>query len=95
MKTDKSTIDYIAHLSRLDLKGSDEDKMLHDLTTILDWVKKLDEVDTEGVAPLYHMTEQVNVVREDVAKNTLSREQGLQNAPKQDGEFFRVPKVME
>lgn len=95
MKADKSTIDYIAHLSRLNLEGSDEDNMLGDLNTILDWVKKLEEVDTTDVAPLYHMTEHTSVVREDVANNALSREKALKNAPKQDGTFFRVPKVLE
>ncbi|MGB0525184.1 MAG: Asp-tRNA(Asn)/Glu-tRNA(Gln) amidotransferase subunit GatC [Flammeovirgaceae bacterium] len=95
MKTAKSTIEYIAHLSRLDLEGNDEDKMQKDLDTILTWVEKLNEVDVDGVEPLYHMTENENTVRKDVANNSLSREKALKNAPQQDGEFFKVPKVLD
>ena len=95
MKTDKSTIEYIAHLSRLELDEEQESKMQADLEKILDWVDQLNEVDVEGIEPLYHMTENVNEVREDKARLTFSREQGLKNAPKQNGEYFFVPKVLE
>ncbi|PWJ43135.1 Asp-tRNA(Asn)/Glu-tRNA(Gln) amidotransferase subunit GatC [Sediminitomix flava] len=95
MKIDKSTIHKIAHLSRLNFDGKDEDKMVDSLNEIIDWVTKLEEVDTEGVKPLTHMTEEVNVLREDKVSNTLARERGLKNAPKKDEESFRVPKVIE
>ena len=95
MEIDKSTISYLAHLSRLNFNEKDEAKMRQDLGKILDWVKELDEVDTEGVEPLYHMTENINSVREDQANNSIDRESALKNAPKQDGTFFRVPKVVE
>lgn len=95
MKTDKSTIEYIAHLSRLDLDENAESKMQEDLNNILTWVEKLDEVNVEGVEPLYHMTANQNAVRPDIANNSLDREKALANAPKQDGEFFRVPKVLD
>lgn len=95
MKTDKSTIEYIAHLSRLELESGTEEKMLQDLNNILSWVEQLDKVDVEGVEPLYHMTENENAVRKDVATNSLSRDKALKNAPKQDGTFFKVPKVLD
>ncbi|HQS06538.1 MAG TPA: Asp-tRNA(Asn)/Glu-tRNA(Gln) amidotransferase subunit GatC, partial [Daejeonella sp.] len=52
------------------------------------------EVDTEGVDPLVYMSDEVNVLREDLVKYEISREEALKNAPKQDGKFFRVAKVI-
>ena len=95
MEIDQSTIASLAHLSRLELDANAGEKMRQDLTQILEWVDKLQEVDTEGVEPLYHMTENINAVREDKAVNAVSREDLLKNAPKQDGTFFRVPKVVD
>ncbi len=85
----------MAHLSRLDLSEQESTKMVGDLSKILNWMDQLKELDTTNVQPLTHMSEAVNVFREDVVKNELSREKGLRNAPSQDGEYFQVPKVIE
>jgi len=69
--------------------------MLSDLNKILNWMNKLNELNTDNVEPLIHMTEAVNVMREDVAQNTVSHEEALLNAPKKDSDYFRVPKVLE
>ena len=69
--------------------------MLQDLTTILDWMEKLRELDTSAVEPLTHMSQEVNELREDVACNAISHEQALRNAPRKDSDYFRVPKVLE
>jgi aspartyl-tRNA(Asn)/glutamyl-tRNA(Gln) amidotransferase subunit C len=95
MKIEQQTVKKIAHLARLELSEQEEVKMVEDLSKILDWMDQLKELDTTAVEPLTHMSEEVNVFREDVAKNQLTREQGLKNAPKQDGEYFLVPKVIE
>jgi len=95
MSTDIQTIRKLAHLARLEFNEEKEQEMLQDLNKILNWVDQLRELDTEQVAPLTHMSEEVNVLREDVACNTLTHEQALLNAPKKDSDYFRVPKVLE
>ncbi|AZQ64409.1 Asp-tRNA(Asn)/Glu-tRNA(Gln) amidotransferase subunit GatC [Flammeovirga pectinis] len=95
MIIDKESIEKIAHLSRLELDETSEEKMLKSMNEIVEWVAKLEEVDTEGVAPLTHMTDEQSVWREDIAKHTLSHDEGLKNAPKHDKDFFKVPKVLD
>jgi aspartyl-tRNA(Asn)/glutamyl-tRNA(Gln) amidotransferase subunit C len=95
MKIDKSTLDRIAHLARLEYDEKDSEKMLSDLNNIVAFVEKLKEVDTTGVEPLTTMSHEINALREDEVKNHLPHEQALINAPKKDSTFFRVPKVLE
>lgn len=95
MKIDKETLQKIAHLARLDFEEKGAEQMEADMTEILDWVEKLNELDTEGVEPLTNMSAEQNVLREDQPKEPLSHERGLRNAPKKDSDYFRVPKVME
>jgi len=68
--------------------------MTKDLNEILTWVEQLNEVDTDGVEPLTHMSHEVNVFREDVAREHLDHEKALESAPKKDKDFFRVPKFL-
>ncbi|MHC2992487.1 glutamyl-tRNA amidotransferase [Pontibacter sp. HJ8] len=95
MSTDIQTIRKIAHLARLEFNEEKEQEMLQDLNKILNWVDQLRELDTADVEPLIHMSEEVNVVREDIARNDVSHEAALKNAPKKDSDYFRVPKVLE
>jgi aspartyl-tRNA(Asn)/glutamyl-tRNA(Gln) amidotransferase subunit C len=95
MKIDSHTLSKLAHLARLEFDPNAEKKMLNDLSNILDWVEQLNELDTDGVEPLTNMTSEVNVLRDDQPKESLSHERGLANAPKKDSNYFRVPKVME
>lgn len=95
MKIDKETLQKIAHLARLDFEEKNADQMVSDMTEILDWVEKLNELDTDVVEPLTNMSAERNVLREDEPKETLSHERGMANAPKKDSDYFRVPKVME
>ena len=95
MKIDKDLILKLEHLSKLQLTEDERKNMIGDLNNILEMVDKLNEIDTEGVEPLTHMTEAVNVFREDEIKNQLGREEALKNAPKTDGKFFQVPKVIK
>jgi aspartyl-tRNA(Asn)/glutamyl-tRNA(Gln) amidotransferase subunit C len=95
MSVDKETLLKMAHLSRLHLAPGTEDQMLSSMNALVDWVAKLSEVDTEGVAPLTHVTERFNSLREDEVRNQLPREQALSNVPQQDGVFLRVPKVVD
>ncbi len=95
MKINKELLLKIAHLARLDFDEKTAGDMEADMTRILDWVEKLNELDTEGVEPLTTMSHEVNVTREDVVRTHLSHERALKNAPEKDTDFFRVPKVLE
>ena len=95
MKLDAETLVKIAHLSRLEIDEKETDKMLRDMSNMLTFVEKLNEVNTDGVEPLTTMSHEVNALREDVVKQDLTHPEVLKNAPKKDAEFFRVPKVLE
>ena len=95
MKIDKDSIKKIAHLARLEFNESSAEKMSSDMSQILDWVEQLNEIDTAGVEPLTTMSSELNVMREDKVGKHLDHEAGLQNAPKRDADYFRVPKVLE
>ena len=94
MSIDKETIKKIAHLSRLEFDEKESDTMSDNFNKILKWMDKLNEVNTDNVAPLIHMSEEVNVLREDVVNNSLKHEDALLNAPKKDSDYFRVPKFL-
>lgn len=95
MKINKELLQKIAHLARLEFDQDSEQAMMQDMTNILDWVEKLNELDTEGIEPLTTMSHEVNVMREDEVGDHLSHERALKNAPKKDKDYFRVPKVLE
>ena len=59
------------------------------------FVEKLNEVDTEGIAPLLHITNNVNVLRDDEVQGSCTQQEALKNAPKTDGTYFLVPKVIK
>lgn len=94
MKVDKETLERIAHLSRLHLRAEDEEALLQNMNNIIDWMDKLNELDTDEVEPLYHITESTNNLRPDTIKGQLPKEEVFLNAPKHDNTFFRVPKVV-
>jgi aspartyl-tRNA(Asn)/glutamyl-tRNA(Gln) amidotransferase subunit C len=89
MKADLETIRGLAHLARLEFDPAREGQMLTDLNA------QLEQVDTEGVEPLVHLSHEINVLRDDEARNTVSHQEGLRNAPRKDSDYFRVPKVLD
>lgn len=95
MKIDKELLNKIAHLARLEFDESEADGMMKDMSEILTWVEKLNELDTENVAPLTTMSHEINVLRKDKVHAHISHERALKNAPKKDSDYFRVPKVLE
>ena len=95
MKVDRALLNKTAHLARLTFDENTAEKMMKDMTEIIDWVEKLNEVDTEGVEPLTTMSQEINVLREDEVTSHLSHDRALKNAPKKDDDYFRVPKVLE
>jgi aspartyl-tRNA(Asn)/glutamyl-tRNA(Gln) amidotransferase subunit C len=94
MQIDRQTLRKLAHLARLQFGEEDEKAMIGDLNEIIAWVDQLSEVDTSGVEPLTHMSQEVNVFREDETGEHLDREKALGAAPVRDEQFFRVPKLL-
>ena len=95
MKIDRALLDKMAHLARLEFDEKDAEKMMHDMTAIVNWVEKLKEVDTQGVEPLTTMSYEINALRDDAVKPHLPHVEALKNAPQKDDDYFRVPKVLE
>ena len=94
-KIDIKTVDEVAHLARLEFSEEGKAEILNDMNRMLAFVGKLNEMDTEGVEPLIYMTDELNVMREDEPKETISQKEALKNAPKKDSDYFKVPKVMD
>ena len=90
----KINIDTIAELARLNLKPKEREKLAQDLEKILSYVDQLQELDTKQVPPTSHVLSMENVFRSDQAKRCEIREKVLDHAPKREGKFFKVPKVI-
>ena len=88
-------IDKVAELARLNLKPDERQKLAKDLGAILDYVKKLDALDTKGVEPTSHVLDLENVYRKDEVKPSNASEKALEHAPETEGSFFKVPKVVQ
>ncbi len=95
MEVNDNLIEKLAQLSRLQFNGAEKDEIKNDLQRMIGFVEKLNELKLDGIAPLLHMSEAVNVLREDEVKGSLPREAALQNAPAHDAQFFIVPKVIK
>ena len=95
MKVNNKLVEYLAHLSRLDFNDDSKEKMKFDFEKILDFVAKLEEVDTDNVEPLSYMSSELNVLREDKVVQVLTQEQALKNAPVNDTDYIRIPKVID
>ena len=87
-------IERIAELARLNLKPEEKQKLEKDLGAILDYVKKLDKLDTKNVEPTSHVLNMENVFRPDEVKPSEAAEKALEHAPQADGRFFKVPKIV-
>ena len=94
MKITKEIVQKTAHLARLSFEEEKEEQMIEDLQKMVDWIDKLKEVNTDNVEPLISMSSEQNKFRKDDTTENLPRESSLKNAPKQDSEYFRVPKVI-
>ena len=94
-KIDQDQVRKVAKLSRLDLSDAEVEEFTEQLSAILGYVEKLNELDTADVEPLAHCLPVCNVLREDSAKESLGTEKVLANAPQRDDEFFKVPKILD
>lgn len=94
MEVTDELIDHLAHLSRLKFNDQEKVQIKSDLENMIDFFAVLSEVDTTNVEPLLFMTDEVNVLRDDIAVDTITHEEALLNAPKRDADYFRISKVL-
>jgi len=105
MKVTEKDVAYVADLANLELTDQERQRMLKDLNSILDYIDRLNELDTANVPPMAQIAgsaensnavgDQVNGLREDTLVPCLPHAEAMKNAPATDGEFFKVPKVIE
>jgi aspartyl-tRNA(Asn)/glutamyl-tRNA(Gln) amidotransferase subunit C len=95
MKIDSTTVDKIAHLARLEFANEAKEEMIKDMNNMLGFIDKLNELNTDNVAPLVYMSDEVNVLREDDVIQVITQQEALKNAPQHDSDYFKVPKVIE
>ena len=93
-KITKEEIEYVAKLARLELQPQEVETMTHHLGLMLNYVAKLEELDTGDVPATTHSQDLTNAFREDVTHSSLEREEALKNGPLQNGESFVVPRVI-
>ncbi len=91
----KISIEHIGRLARLSLSDEEKELFGRQINSILDYMEKLNELDTTGVEPTSHVISISNVAREDEPRMSLEREDALMNAPDHTDKFYRVPKIIE
>ena len=94
MEVNDALVNKLAKLARLQFAAAEKEGIKHDLQRMIGFVEKLNELELDKVPPLLHMTSEMNVLREDEVKGSISREEALKNAPDHDDQFFKVPKVI-
>ncbi|MHC4424730.1 MAG: Asp-tRNA(Asn)/Glu-tRNA(Gln) amidotransferase subunit GatC [Planctomycetota bacterium] len=94
-KLDEAQVRKVARLSRLELSEAEVEEFTGQLSAILDYVEKMNELDTDNVEPLAHCLPISNVFRQDCVRESLGTQKTLANAPQRDGDFFKVPKILD
>lgn len=89
------TIEYVGILAKLELSDEEKENAKKDMESMLDYIDKLNELDTTGVEPMSHVFPVNNVFREDVVTNGDDRENILKNAPEEQDGMFNVPKTFD
>ncbi len=89
------TIEYVGILAKLELSGEEKEQAKKDMGRMLDYIDKLNELDTTGVEPMSHVFQVQNVFREDVVTNGDDSENIVKNAPEEKDGMFVVPRTVE
>ena len=95
MEVNDELIESLAELACLEFSRSEKEEIRKDLERMIAFIDKLNELDTTGVEPNLHMSDEKNTLRTDVLEGSVTREEALQNAAMTDGVFFKVPKVIK
>ena len=95
MEVNETLVENLAKLARLTFNEEEKAAIQKDLAKMIGFVDKLKELDTTGVAPLMHMSNRVNALREDQVQGSVDRATALSNAKDSEGIYFNVPKVIK
>ena len=95
MKVDKKLVEKVAGLAKLEFDEAAKKQMVSDMSKIISFINKLDELNTESVSPLVYMSNETNVLRKDEVTEHSIKEEVLKNAPQKDSDYFKVPKVLK
>ncbi len=96
MAISKEDVKYVASLARIEMTDKELEDFTGQLDTIMEYMKKLNQLDTDNVPPTSHILDIKNIIREDkLSKESLSNKETLKMAPDKKDEFFKVPKVIE
>ena len=95
MKISREEVEHVAKLARLRLTEEEKEKFGKQLNRILEYVEKLNELNTEKVESTSHVVPLKNVLREDEVQPSLPVEDVLSNAPDKKGNYFKVPRIIE
>lgn len=93
--TDKESVEYVADLARIEITEEEKSFLNSQLFKIIDYIDKLREVDTDGVELMRGLHIQRNVFREDKVKPSSSKTNILKNSPLREGDYFKIPRVIE
>lgn len=88
-------VEHVAGLAQLALDDAAKQRLVREMGDILSYMDKLSELDTSDVEPMMHVLDISNIYREDVVGPSLDRDTALENAPKTDGEYFLVPRILD
>ena len=96
-KTDRMQIDlqHVVKLARIELSAEEEQRIGPQLSEIIQYVEKLNELDVDEIEPTAHVVQLTNVLREDQPRPSLSQDDAMRNAPKSANGLFVVPKIVE
>jgi aspartyl-tRNA(Asn)/glutamyl-tRNA(Gln) amidotransferase subunit C len=95
MALDRAAVDHVARLARLDLSDAERERMLAELSQILEHAERIQALDLDGVEPTSHAVPIVNAMRPDVRTPSLTQEEALRNAPESEDGRFKVPRIIE
>ena len=90
----KKEVEHIAWLAHIELSDKEKTLFTEQFNEILDYFKKIDEVDTKGVEPTYHVLDLENVSRIDETRPSLPTEEALRNAPKKENKLIKAPRIV-
>lgn len=90
----KKEVEHVAWLAHIELSEEEKTLFTEQFNEILDYFRKIDTLDTEGVKPTYHVLELENVSRKDQTKPSLTTEEALKNAPKKEKKFLKAPRIV-
>lgn len=90
----KEQVEHVAWLARIELTEEEKQAFTKQLNEVLDYFKKINEIDTSNIEPTYHVINLANVLREDKVEPSLSKEDALRNASQKEDSFIKAPKII-